>query len=138
MLNQVIIGDVMTVSPYSIDIKDKLIAAQQLMSDKAIRHLPVLEGKKAVSVLTDRDINLALAANKNVQAAEELMVEDVCALNLYQVDKAVELSDVVSYMAEKAIGSVLITDQGELDGIFTATDACKYLAMCLNGEFSKE
>jgi acetoin utilization protein AcuB len=138
MLNQVIIGDVMTVSPYSIDIKDKLVAAQQLMSDKAIRHLPVLEGKKAVSVLTDRDINLALAANKNVQAAEELMVEDVCALNLYQVDKAVELSDVVSYMAEKAIGSVLITDQGKLNGIFTATDACKYLAMCLNGEFSKE
>ncbi len=138
MLNQVMIGDVMTASPYSIDIKDKLVAAQQLMSDKAIRHLPVLEGKNAVSVLTDRDINLALAANKNVQAAEELMVEDVCALNLYQVDKTVKLSDVVSYMADKAIGSVLITNQGELDGIFTATDACKYLAMCLNGEFSKE
>jgi len=136
MSKPLIIADVMTVSPLSISPQEKLVAAQLLMSAKNIRHLPVVEDNKPISVITERDINLAIAANKGLQAAEELTVEDVCALNLYQVDKNTSLSEVVSYMAENTIGSVVITSQGILDGIFTATDACKYLALCLKGEFA--
>jgi len=137
MSKLLVIGDVMTESPLSIKPQEKLVVAQRLMSEKNIRHLPVVENNKPVSVITDRDINLAIAANKDLQAAEAMTVEDVCALNLYEVDKNESLADVVSYMAENTIGSVVITSQGILDGIFTATDACKYLALCLNGEFAQ-
>lgn len=137
MTHQVSISDVMTASPLSININQKLVVAQQLMSDKKIRHLPVLENGNPVSILTDRDINLAVAANKSLQTAEELIVEDVCALELYKVNREASLSNVVDYMAEHTIGSVIITHNDKLDGIFTATDACKYLAMCLKGEFHK-
>jgi len=136
MSNQLTIGDVMTLSPISVGLNDKLVVAQQLMSDKNIRHLPVVEGNKPVSVITDRDINLAIAANKCFQAAEELLVEDVCSLDLYHVEKDISLSEVVDYMSEKSIGSVIITIKGELKGIFTATDACKYLSLSLKGELS--
>ncbi len=135
MSKLLVIGDVMTESPLSIKPQEKLVAAQRLMSEKNIRHLPVVENNTPISVITDRDINLAIAANKDLQAAEAMTVEDVCALNLYEVDKNENLADVVSYMAENTIGSVVITHEGILDGIFTATDACKYLALCLKGEF---
>ncbi|MCK5697747.1 MAG: CBS domain-containing protein [Gammaproteobacteria bacterium] len=135
-ISELVIGDVMTLSPLSIAPKEKLMVAQQLMSDKNIRHLPVVDNELLISVITDRDINLAVAANKNLQAAEELLIEDVCALTLYQVDRAETLSNVVSYMAENSIGSVLITSKGQLEGIFTATDACKYLSLCLKGQCS--
>ena len=137
MSKPLVIGDVMTASPLSIQPQEKLAAAQRLMSEKNIRHLPVVENNKPVSVITERDINLAIAANKDLQAAEAMTVADVCALNLYEVDKNESLADVVSYMAENTIGSVVITSQGILDGIFTATDACKYLALCLNGELAQ-
>jgi len=137
MSKPLVIGDVMTALPLSIKPQEKLAAAQHLMSEKNIRHLPVVENNKPVSVITDRDINLAIAANKDLQAAEAMTVADVCALNLYEVDKNESLADVVSYMAENTIGSVVITSQGILDGIFTATDACKYLALCLNGDLAQ-
>lgn len=130
------IGDVMTTSPLNIDSKEKLLTAQDLMTDRNIRHLPVMEDNKLISVISDRDITLAVAANKNLQAAEELTIEDVCALNLYQVDREEHLSDVVAYMADNAIGSVVITCDNKLDGIFTATDACKYFSLCLKGELN--
>lgn len=135
MAKHVVIGDVMTASPLSINLDEKLVTAQRLMKEKNIRHLPVVDNNKPVSVVTDRDLNLAVAANKNLQAAEELIIEDVCALNLYSVDRNTPLSEVVDYMAENTIGSVVITHDDKLDGIFTATDACKYLALCLKGEF---
>lgn len=127
-------SDVMTASPLSIQINESLDTAQQLMSEKNIRHLPVLKNGNPISIITDRDINLAVAANKSLQAAEEMTVEDVCVLNLYRVEKDTTLAEVVAYMAEHTIGSVVITDNDELSGIFTATDACKYLAKYLNGE----
>ena len=115
----------------SVDIGDKVRAAQSLMSEKKVRHLPVLRDGELVSIVTDRDINLALVANKELTAAEQMTVGDVCALQLYKVEADTPLDQVVNHMAEHTVGSVIVTRDGKLAGIFTATDACKYLGMCL-------
>ena len=129
------IGDVMTILPLSIGPKEKISTAQQIMSDNNIRHLPVVEDDRPISILSERDINLAISVMRDPDAVGELKVEEVSAPNLYQVEKGTPLSEVVTYMAENLIGSVVITNHGKLDGIFTATDACKYLAICLQGQF---
>ena len=129
------IGDVMTISPLSIGPKEKISAAQQMMSDNNIRHLPVVEHDRPISILSERDITLAISVMHDTDAVGELKVEEVSAPKLYQVEKGTPLSEVVTYMAENLIGSVVITNHGKLDGIFTATDACKYLAICLQGQF---
>ena len=133
---EIAIGDVMTILPLSIAPKEKVSVAQQLMADNNIRHLPVVEDDRPISIISDRDIKLAISVVHDPDAVEELKVEEVSAPKLYQVEKGTPLSEVVTYMAEHSIGSVVITNHGKLDGIFTATDACKYLAMCLHGEFS--
>ena len=43
------------------------------------------------------------------------------------------LQRVVAEMAHRRIGSALITKDGRLAGIFTATDACRCLAELLAG-----
>ena len=129
------IGDVMTILPLSIDPKEKISTAQQIMNDNNIRHLPVVEDDHPISILSERDINLAISVMRDPDAVGELKVEEVSAPKLYKVEKGTPLSEVVTYMAENLIGSVVITNHGKLDGIFTATDACKYLAICLQGQF---
>ena len=51
---------VMTPFPTSIDIADSLQAALAMMQEHEIRHLPVTEQGQLVSVITDRDIRLAI------------------------------------------------------------------------------
>ena len=136
MPSEMAIGDVMTPSPLSVNPEEKLLAAQQLMNDNRIRHLPVVDDGKPVSVISERDVNVAVSVHTHSKELEELTVADIAGSNLYQVEIDTSLSEVASHMAEHAIGSVIITRDGLLDGIFTATDACKYLSMCLHGAFS--
>ena len=137
MASEMAIGDVMTPSPVSVGLKEKLVTARIIMQEKGIRHLPVVEDDKPVSLISDRDIALAVLANKySEEDIQKLTIEDVCSQDLYQVELDASLGEVVQYMADNTIGSVVVTRDGALDGIFTATDACKYLAMCLQGQFS--
>lgn len=128
------IADVMTPSPIAIEITETVEAAQLLMSSRNVRHLPVTSDGQLASIITDRDLNLAVAANKGLAAAQHMEVGDVCALALYKVDVSTPLEQVVSEMSERTLGSAIITEDGKLAGIFTANDACKVLAKCLRGE----
>lgn len=128
------IKSLMTASPTTIDGSEPIENAQKIMSDKHIRHLPVTSNGKAIGVLTDRDINLALLANRGLSGEDDLTVEDVCTLHTYTVEIDAPLDEVALHMADEHIGSVLITEEGQLVGIFTATDACRYLGECLRNK----
>jgi len=125
---------VMTKAPMTIDAAETVLSAQRILSEKGFRHLPVMKGGKPVSMLSDRDINLALVANHGLVKAEEMTVEDVCTLATYTATPDSPLDEVVLNMADRQIGSVLVLDGERLAGIFTATDACRYLGLCLRGE----
>lgn len=125
------IKSVMTHAPRSIDQEELLTHAQKIMSEKSIRHLPVIGNGRVVGIISDRDISLAIAAHVNMEGVTELRVEDVCTLNAYTVTPDTPLDEVVENMAERHIGSVLVVEHGSLAGIFTATDACHHLANCL-------
>jgi acetoin utilization protein AcuB len=135
-MNNPAIKVVMTPSPMTVEHNDSVLKAQQIMSQRRFRHLPVLRNGELAGVLSDRDINLALVANHGMAKSDELVVEDVCTLDAFQVDLNAPLDEVVMEMGEKQIGSVLVTEGGRLAGIFTATDACKYLGKCLRGQIA--
>jgi CBS domain-containing protein len=50
------VAEVMTEAPITVDINASLFDAMMLMSEKAIHHLPVVEGQQPVSVLTTSDL----------------------------------------------------------------------------------
>jgi len=135
-MNNPAIKAVMTASPMTVNHDESVVKAQQLMSEKRFRHLPVMKNGELLGIVSDRDINLALVANHGMVKSHEMVVEDVCTLDAYQVDAESPLDEVVVVMGEKQIGSVLVTAGGKLAGIFTATDACKYLGKCLRGQIA--
>jgi acetoin utilization protein AcuB len=126
------IRSVMTRSPRSVDIDASVRAAQDLMVDFEIRHLPVTEGDRLVGILSDRDI--AFASNSSGEAlGDRLRVREVCSLEVYCVGPDEPLDAVLAEMAERRIGSVVVIEGEKIAGLFTATDACRCFAELLRG-----
>ena len=122
------IKSAMTPFPYSVDIDAPITEAQQFMRVHKIRHLPVTEKQELVGVLSDRDIKLYLGPDLAYPKAQETKVRDVYMDDPYIVDLNERLDIVLQAMAERHIGSVLVTRNGKLAGVFTVTDACRKFA----------
>ena len=126
---------VMTPFPYSVDVNAPLTEAREFMRQRKIRHLPVTDGQELVGVLTDRDIKLYLGPDFDYPNQKEATVKDVFMDNPYIVNLNERLDKVLRTMAERHIGSVLVTRNGKLAGVFTSTDACQSFAEFLIKNF---
>jgi acetoin utilization protein AcuB len=122
----------MTPFPYSVDVDAPLSEAHAFLRTRHIRHLPVTEHGDLVGVLTDRDIKLALGPDLGYPPERELSVRDVYQPEPYVVDAGESLLIVAATMAERHLGSALVTRGDRLVGIFTSTDACRALARVLS------
>ena len=122
------IKSVMTPFPYSVDIDAPISEAQRFMRERRIRHLPVTEKQELVGVLSERDIKLYLGPELDYPKSKETKVRDVYMDRPYIVDLNERLDIVLQNMAERHIGSVLVTRNGKLAGVFTVTDACRKFA----------
>ena len=119
----------MTPCPHTIGSEQSAKTALELMRKNNIRHLPVRDGGLLQGILSERDINYALAKEKKNPA--DLTVADIFYPNPLCVGPEENLADVASQMAENAYGSVLITEADKLLGIFTTVDACRVLSQVL-------
>jgi CBS domain-containing protein len=118
---------VMTSSVLSVDIDESVRVAEGLMTDHEIRHLPVTDSEALVGVLSDRDIAF-MSNTGDTEFLDHLRVRDVCSLDVYSVERGEPLDRVLSEMADRHIGSAIVTDGGRISGVFTATDACRCFA----------
>lgn len=97
-----------------------------LMERHGIRHVPVVRGDAVVGVISDRDVRLVAG----LTAAEKLQVRaaDIMAPDPLTVSADTPLDEVAYAMSEKKVGSAIVRDEdGQLVGIFTATDALNAL-----------
>jgi acetoin utilization protein AcuB len=119
---------VMTPFPWWVDISDPLLVAREMMRKHKVRHLPVKENGKLVSVVTDRDLKFAVDPELGLPPRESLRVRDVCVFTTFIVDIETRLEIVLETMAGRRIGSALVTKDGNLVGIVTSPDICRALA----------
>jgi acetoin utilization protein AcuB len=125
----------MTTSPHSIGQEQTLRAAHRVMSDGAIRHLPVLHGGRLVGMLTDRDLHL-IETLKDVDP-EKVLVEEAMSTAVYSVSPDTPLDEVSAEMAAKKYGSAVVMQNGKVVGIFTTVDACNALTELLRTRLAK-
>jgi acetoin utilization protein AcuB len=124
-----VIQKYMTYVPHTIDANKTVHAAQEMMSQYNIRHLPVMNDNKIAGIVSDRDIKMALGF---VDSSPNLvLVDDICHKKPYQVSPDAKLHDVAKEMADKRYGSALVVQTGKLVGIFTTIDACNALCTVL-------
>ena len=117
----------MTSLPFTIGAEQPLKKAIELMQEHQIRHLPVLQAKQLVGVLTERDIAVA----RSFQGSAELRVEGVMMPMSYAVSPDTPLEEVTLQMAQHKYGSAIVIEKNSVVGIFTAQDALRALSEIL-------
>lgn len=115
------ITDYMTKNPHSIDPTQSIVQARNKMLDLGCKHLPVLSGRKIVGIVSDRDLNFVSELVRD--EPEKIQVGEVMLTEVIKCDVSCSLLDIAKKMKENKVGSVVITKDSELEGIFTATDA---------------
>jgi len=128
------IKSVMTTFPYSVDVSEPVQVALDLMDEHNIRHLPVTDENTLVGVIADRELRLFMNPDLTLTNAG-LTVRNVYIPQPYVVDLDEPLDQVAATMAERHIGSALVTRKGKLVGIFSASDGCRALAEILRDQF---
>lgn len=119
------VKSVMTPFPYSVSGRAALRAAQEMMKEHDIRHLPVTDERELVGVVSDRDLARAVDPALGLPAPDDLTVSQVMSTDPYTVGLHEPLDGLLLKMAEHQMGCVIVTKDGRIAGIFTATDACR-------------
>ena len=130
-----IVGVVMTSFPYFVDSDDPVGRLEKMMDDRGIRHLPVQEKGKLVGIVSERDLHHRLPRIAQPEEKARLRARDIMVSNPYVVAFNTPLNEVVSQMAMRRIGSVIVTRRGKLAGILSAMDVCRIFAEYLENQF---
>jgi len=117
--------DFTTENPITVTEDTAIDELMMLMEGAGVRHLPVVGGGKVVGIISDRDIRLFAGLSD----AEKYQVNagDIMSPNPLTLSCTTSLEEVALIMSEKKVGSVIVVEDDQLYGIFTATDALNAL-----------
>jgi acetoin utilization protein AcuB len=127
------VESLMTRCPHTIEAQADVASAMEAMRRYGVRHLPVMREQTPVGILSERDFAIAGSVRGGHPMNSSLTVWDICTHAPYTVEVDAPLAGVARTMAERAIGSALVTRAGDLVGILTTTDLARGLADLLDG-----
>lgn len=103
-----------------------LSEAIRLMRLHEVRHLPVVSKGRLVGLISQRDVYLMQSLERTDPS--EVLVSEAMTTDPYTVEPDESVDAVAREMARRKIGSVLVTHNDILLGLFTTTDALLALA----------
>ncbi|MBB6677227.1 CBS domain-containing protein [Cohnella lubricantis] len=106
--------DCVTVTP-----KDNIYECAVLMKQHDIGFLPVVEGRKLIGVVTDRDLVIRGYANKN-PGSESVM--NVCTQDVETISPNLSVDEAGARMAANQIRRLPVVENGELLGVISIGD----------------
>lgn len=112
--------DIMVTKVVTTTKNSTLEEAVKLMNDHEIGCLVVTENKKAVGILTERDLLKRILAKS--ESLKKIKVEEAMSTPLISVEPTVEIGDASRLMFEMNIKKMPIIGKGELLGLVTLTD----------------
>ena len=118
------IRDVMTANPTCVSEKDNVRDAAQIMKNQDTGVVPVVEGKKVIGMITDRDIVVrGLAEGKNLEntSVTELMTKEVRS-----VREDATINEAMELMSSADIRRIAVVNASdEIVGIVSIGDISK-------------
>ena len=121
----------MTKSVHTIGRDQPLSIAHQLMNKHSIRHLPVLEAGALVGLVSQRDLYFVEALDTG--GADHITVDEAMSQDVFEVAPSTPLSEVLRTMVRTKHGSAVVTQRGQVAGVFTAIDGLEALLEYLPG-----
>jgi len=122
-----LVREVMHPGPVSIGPGTSLEDAYAVMSERGIRHLPVVEADRVVGVVTDRDLRLATSSLARQPLPPETAVREVMAHPVQTAHPLDPIEAAARVMRELKIGCLPVLDGAALVGIVTGVDILEAL-----------
>jgi acetoin utilization protein AcuB len=129
MTQTLLVADLMTRSPLTIDVASSLADARRLMKRRGVRHLPVTDDGVLVGLISDRDVKL-LEANAKSNVAD-IPLAQAMSRAPWTVTPSTPLEVAARHMARHKLGSSVVVDNEKVVGIFTSQDGLRALAQML-------
>ena len=117
---------IMTPCPYKVRSETSLKDAISMMEANNIRHLPVVDDESVIGVIPLETARLMLLTCELTNHCPT--VGSSCTKDPYVTTEDTHVSVVAKEMADKKIDCALVADHADnFVGIFTTTDACRFI-----------
>jgi acetoin utilization protein AcuB len=141
------VRDVMTKAPMTIDPDAPVETAVEVMRERELRHLPVVDGDgRLVGIVTDRDLRSAILGSAVMDhlpadqgdrlraltsSLNDVRVSHVMTWRVVTIGPGAPVAQAAAMMASLRIGSLPVVENTRLVGIVTEHDVLKALAATL-------
>jgi CBS domain-containing membrane protein len=139
-----IVSDLMTRKIITVTENDPLERLEESMLRLRFRHLPVVDGKKLIGLISHRDLLHASSSFLSDKAVErdalihKVPVSRIMQREVLTVRPDEELVEAARMMWEAKIGCLPVTEEdGTLVGIITEADFIRLSVQLLGGDASK-
>lgn len=117
--------DLMTNSPVKIDQETIVQKAAQIMDEKKVGSLIVMDGKVFSGIITEQDIAYKLVAND--KKASETKVKEIMTHKekVISIEPQQDIFEAIKLMSEQGIRRLPVMEDGQLKGLITRKDILK-------------
>lgn len=123
------VKDCMSANPITISPTTPIMEALNTMKKHKIRQLPVVENGKLVGLVTERELLTVTPSPATTLSIYEMnyllakmVVKEVMVKKPVTVEPSSNIEDAALIMRDNKLGSLLVTENGNLVGIITQTD----------------
>jgi acetoin utilization protein AcuB len=113
---------------------EKMTTAKKILQEKGIRHVPVVDGKKLVGLVTNMDIRKAEASPATSLEIRELhylldklKVSEIMTRNVITIAPDISVEEATTLMHDNKIGCLPVVEDGNLVGMITENDVMEIL-----------
>ena len=128
------ISEIMTKEVVTLNVLDSLETAEKLFKKHKIRHIPVVDEKEILGILSYSDIlRISFADVSDDENSVDTFVYDmftiqqVMAKNLFTVSASATIKEVAELLSIKEFHALPVVENNKLVGIVTTTDLINYL-----------
>ena len=119
----------MTRTPVSVGPKDSIRKVRLLMRQGHVRRLPVVEDRRVVGIVTDRDLwersPVGVSEGEGLDGhdlVDHLRVMGIMTLQPVTIAPTLPIAAAARRLRESHVGALLVVEDGELVGILTKGD----------------
>jgi acetoin utilization protein AcuB len=113
---------------------ERMTTARKIMKEKNIRHLPVVDGKKLIGLVTNMDIRKAEASPATSLEIRELhylldklTAGEIMTRNVITISQDISVEEATTLLHDNKIGCLPVVEDGNLVGMITENDVMEIL-----------
>lgn len=128
------IVNIMTRDVHSVQVGQKLSEVRRLLAERAIHHVPVLDGRRLVGLISATDMMRLTFESYNHEGRTsdalldtQFLIADVMQTRVVTLDIRDTIRDAAEKLKDGRFHSLPVVEGDELVGIVTSTDLIRYL-----------